>query len=194
MRWTEKRVLNVFQSKKNGNNEPYNNAPDFVKEYVDYIEKISESSDYDNVQYITENLRDKFVGEIDYFNGRPYVSVTKGKPIGKIVAACITLENGERCLGFGISKLHPEEKLNISLIGNHIAFLDAINNAKENKPFYKTLYENEKLTDHDRKQIEHFYIRAYKYFRFGDEGLYNKISSKKDIRLPNLQAALEKFR
>lgn len=193
MRWTEKRVLNVFQSKKNGNNEPYNNAPDFVKEYVDYIEKISESSDYDNVQYITENLRDKFVGEIDYFNGRPYVSVTKGKPIGKVVAACITLENGERRLGFGVSKIHPDEKLNISLIGNHIAFLEAIENAKQNRPFSHVLF-NEKVTDHDRRQIENFYIRAYKYFRFGDENLYKRFTSRKDKRFEVLISALKSFR
>lgn len=191
--WTEKKVLDVFNAKKSGNTELYDKAPDFVKEYVDYIEKISESSDYDDVQYITENLRNHFVGEIEYFNGRPYVSVTKGKPIGKVVAACITLENGERRLGFGVSKIHPDEKLNISLIGNHIAFLEAIENAKQNRPFSHVLF-NEKVTDHDRRQIENFYIRAYKYFRFGDENLYKRFTSRKDKRFEVLISALKSFR
>jgi hypothetical protein len=186
MLWTEKKIMEIYQS----GNYDADNLPDFVKDTLSEIEAIANSNEYDNVKYITEILRDEYVGQLVTINGRTYAATEKGRPIGKIVGAIVTDENGNRYFGIGCSKIHPTEKCNINLIGNHVAFMRAKQNALSGKPPFDDIV----LTAEERLQVEHFFLRCYKYFRMEGEKYekeYNRIFESKKKRLAILNDKLK---
>lgn len=190
-RWNEKRVMTTYYKMTKGDRSEYDKAPEYVKDYVDQIDTIIKSDLYDNVTYITEFIRDSFVGEVINLFGVRYVSVDRGRPVGKFVAAKV---DGK--IGFGYSKVDNYEEIPINLIGNHNAFMMARNNAENNVKF-EDFVKSSKLDASQKKQLRNFFLRAYRYFKLEDDEnhkkTYESILSNKKFVPETLKRELKEY-
>lgn len=191
IRWNEKKVLDAYYKKCKGDCSAYDEAPEYVKDYIIQLDSIFNSDEYDNVPYITEFIRDAYIGEVVNLFGVRYIAADRGKPVGKFVAVKV-----DDKIGFGYSKLDVYEEIPINLIGNHIGFMMAKKNALENVSF-ENILKTSKLNSSQKKQFKNFFLRAYKYFHLQDNDYYNKLYeqylSEKKIVPEDLKEKIENY-
>lgn len=191
IRWNEKKVLDAYYKKCKGDCSDYDEAPEYVKDYIIQLDSIFNSDEYDNVPYITEFIRDAYIGEVVNLFGVRYIAADRGKPVGKFVAV-----KADGKIGFGYSKLDVYEEIPINLIGNHIGFMMAKKNALENVSF-ENILKTSKLNSSQKKQFKNFFLRAYKYFHLQDNDYYNKLYeqylSEKKIVPEDLKEKIENY-
>lgn len=106
--------------------------------------------------FISERLRDGYIGELIHTKSGSYIQSVRGKPYGTVVA----LKSGEDIV-LGMSYVDPEDiNKGHSIVGLYIALKRAVDGLKEGKIRAEAKY----IKSRSRKQIEHFEKRALAYF------------------------------